>query len=490
MVGGQRRRLPLLLLLLLTLLLTLLLLETTLLSWSSPSDPDPPSAEEKEESPSPLGRLALLRKEWYELQGHKKAEAVVLQPYHCSGRCRDGAPTFHDITPSLLNSTSNMVYSASGDKNHVSMETFPTGWVVISTQHGGSNPAASAWSEVSGDVMLPEKAKWTRRWEWVPPPSGDIQPDLVVDGPHAFFHNWFPDNYGHMLLDHIPYISWLREHVSEDTRFLLLNDGLQRNFFEWFDNEFYKRITWLELGEVVHVKGPLYILNASIIKHTHAPLANSFHEWSESMTPPSSKLPRTHVVYYSRKGPRTYHGRVLEPKHETEVLRVIRDALIKHNRSEKLVIFNGHKDGRLMTFQEQFELFQGASVLIGPHGTGMCNSVWMQSGKTCAERPKLIEFACNSYKCQVQDGGPFRAHFFEYATTPWADYHQVNYDAALSTHWTTYINIRALRLALDSIWGVQSDDSVTISAQDARRYRRGQLNFSEVLERSRRFEEH
>lgn len=365
-----------------------------------------------------------------------------------------------------------------------SVKTLPHGLALIHPFRAIDQARCSAWSEMSGEVMV-KAGKYgyhTEGSEWVVPPAEPWTPDITVSGPHVFFHSWFPSFFAHLMDDHLPSIAWLREQVSEDTRFLLLDNPLSRRFLEWFDLNFYNRVEWINEEEIVQViDGDLMVFDRSCYKMSHPTLSSSLHMWFNSRAPlllstaargnSSSRLrkPRSSIVFYTRSGPGALRGgRVVQGEHEQELLRLIRISMAKHHRQEELVIFSGYNMDNSnsnsnsnsssapsltpMTFQQQFELMHSASILIGPHGAGMANSLYMPGGDSCATRPKMLEFTCgHSPNCTVQINGPYRSSYFYQASAPWLDYYQVNYDAARSTRKTTYVDVEAFQLALDAI---------------------------------------
>lgn len=322
----------------------------------------------------------------------------------------------------------------------------------------------SVWDPVTGKAMMNEKHLYAEMMSMAEvysyPPARPWNPNITVSGRHVFFHSWFPGNYGHFLVDHLPSIAYLREKVPENTRFLLHFDEMSQKFMKWFDIDFYNRIEWIHIGQLVQVvDGDLMVFNRDH-KNTHSTLISSFHSWSDSrassLIPGGRKKQPDTIILHSRTGKNTLHGRVVEVEHEKKIIRLIRHAMKKYHRTEKLVIFNGYINDTSMTYQQQYELMQSASVFIGPHGTGTCNAVFMAgyAGPSCSHRPKLLEFSCghNNPNCTVQDGGIFRNAYFQMATAPWLDYHQVNYDANKSTSNFTFIHLHSFKKALKEVF--------------------------------------
>eukprot|EP00438_Fugacium_kawagutii_P009248 Skav231859 [mRNA] locus=scaffold2307:165253:165861:+ [translate_table: standard] len=101
------------------------------------------------------------------------------------------------------------------------------------------------------------------------------------------------------------------------------------------------------------------------------------------------------IVYLIRDPSVTLHGRTLTSEHSQEVANIARAAMKRHNRFEELIEFTGTRDGKALSFAEQYRIFNSAILAFGPHGTGFSNVLWMP----CHSRPAAIEFICsqNSY---------------------------------------------------------------------------------------------
>ena len=81
--------------------------------------------------------------------------------------------------------------------------------------------------------------------------------------------------------------------------------------------------------------------------------------------------------------------------HHEDIIATIERALTKNNRKERLVVYDGTIDDgngqkRKMTYQEQFSLFRSSILVIGPHGTGLSNVVWMDPNSNA--RNQVVEF--------------------------------------------------------------------------------------------------
>ena len=122
----------------------------------------------------------------------------------------------------------------------------------------------SAWDPVGGETMTRMTSVYHPQGavQWVDPPHAPLwSAEVTVSGPHVFFHSHFPGNYGQFMDDHMPSLTWLREHVSWDTKFLLLENQLLRKFIKWFDMDLYNRIEWMKAGQILQVDGDLIVFD-------------------------------------------------------------------------------------------------------------------------------------------------------------------------------------------------------------------------------------
>jgi len=110
----------------------------------------------------------------------------------------------------------------------------------------------------------------------------------------------------------------------------------------------------------------------------------------------SPKLMQRAIAYQRAPGV-TSHGRFLDARQFAQMIAMTAAALRQRHRPAEVTVFNGMARGSQMTmsFQEQFELFSSAFLAFGPHGTGLSNIVWMQSGADCDRGPAVIEFMCS-----------------------------------------------------------------------------------------------
>ncbi|EJK76496.1 hypothetical protein THAOC_01739, partial [Thalassiosira oceanica] len=231
---------------------------------------------------------------------------------------------------------------------------------------GGHLVEASAWSILENGTRA-----YLDAHTYIPPQIAAEKDALEVSGDFAAYHSWWPEFYGHIVDHHLGMLAFLVAKVSEKTRFLLLDVGP------------FKNIAGLETGFI-------------FASHPHPRYgANSYlQSWLQSLNvdqPSDGK----HIIYYARVKPQATHGRIMDTQHNEDIIAMLQRAMSQHNRTEKLVVFDGTIEDesgvkRHMTYIEQFTLFRSATTVIGPHGTGMSNVVWMDPKPSSQNR--VVEF--------------------------------------------------------------------------------------------------
>jgi hypothetical protein len=253
--------------------------------------------------------------------------------------------------------------------------------------------------------------------------------------------------FAHELPDHFPTVAWLCTNLPASTRIVLLdsNAAFKRLLFA-VDPEYARRgVLWVGEGEVLHITGTLRTFDPPK-KHGTPPIAfiQAARSWLRNKTSRSPNVGHgferqrstSTIVFYSRTAA-LFNGRFVsncltaEENHEKAIITLIRNAMTRHLRSERLVIFDGQgAAGIHLTLQERRDLFSSASYVIGPHGVGMANILWMDSSERSCERPRpaVLEFWCTDESTaapKFQASGYHRTNFMLYGTIPWIDYHHV-----------------------------------------------------------------
>ena len=322
-------------------------------------------------------------------------------------------------------------------------------------------------------------------WRFVAPQARNfdrIQQTTVLREPNqhyvAFFSIRFAE-YQHLLLDHLGYLAYLRKVEPPSTKFILAetanSNGLQRKLLEDLDPEFAARVHWITCGsvdtpqsiewEMSHCNQRIQLLGGSSLKVVipksstkHEALLELAREWIWSKLPPIPNQPRT-VVYYKRSA-NVPNGRIMDPQQETQMLQILEHMLVRFGRNEKIVVFDGSQ-----TFKQQVQLFQSASLVIGPHGGGLANLLFssMSTSSECNERTKVLEFSTSPITPRVQFGTLNRSYYNLFSTCPWLDYHHVWFTSESNEH-TTYVDSIVVRNALLQLLGnIDSQESITLS---------------------------
>ena len=354
---------------------------------------------------------------------------------------------------------------------------FPKGGKLIfpdSQDANGVVPQAAAWNET---FVVPNCGKGSATPDiWIKPRDADrIRPvDRFLQGNYITFASWFTGNYGHFLHDHLPLIAWLREILHPTVKLLLLYHARHEEILEALDPFFVAdRIEWIQRRELVQIIGGHFtVLRFEQTPHRTIQTVESLGRWLNEVHPGKRLIGSSRkVIYYSRGGSAdTHHGRIVEESHEADVIALIQTKMEENKRPEELIIFNGQKDGETMKIRDQLELFRSASTVIGPHGSGLANVLWMDSNTasasnanakstSCSDGPKVLEFLLGPDSAQVHPpcrecrGVPFtRTYYHLFSTIPWVSYNHLLY-ASNSTVATTYVHLRALGIALDDMWG-------------------------------------
>eukprot|EP00548_Thalassiothrix_antarctica_P009188 CAMPEP_0194162060 /NCGR_PEP_ID=MMETSP0152-20130528/79292_1 /TAXON_ID=1049557 /ORGANISM="Thalassiothrix antarctica, Strain L6-D1" /LENGTH=656 /DNA_ID=CAMNT_0038871929 /DNA_START=154 /DNA_END=2125 /DNA_ORIENTATION=- len=293
--------------------------------------------------------------------------------------------------------------------------------------------------------------------------------------------------------DNLPNIAYLKYLVSEKTKFLLGYDEVHAEIIKFIDPKFYKdRIVWIHRDQpsiyeitqggtlsVTTINPPYYL---GCCDHLD-PLRN----WVASMPKKKKKKKKKDnkiVLFYTRlnraqrKNPDlapTPSGIVLDPKTEERILQLIRKKMEQYRREETdLVVFDELKTnkreetdvvlfdelndkGEPMSLEERYELFRSASVIIGPHGSGIGrNLLWTNPTiSSCDDRVQILEFI-PGLESSIENplGKMYSSYFTQYRKWPF-EYHTVLYTKT-STAEITDVSFAAVDTALNTMWGYSS----------------------------------
>mmetsp|Transcript_25613 Transcript_25613/g.58445 ORF Transcript_25613/g.58445 Transcript_25613/m.58445 type:complete len:624 (+) Transcript_25613:421-2292(+) len=324
----------------------------------------------------------------------------------------------------------------------------------------GRTPTASAWRVFNGgektEFLIENTAKNGSRYV---SPRGHVHSGTVtkeVYGCHAAFHGWHSQSYGHTVDYHLAQISYLKAQVDEECRFLLLDNriGPLPSILHAVDPALYARVTWIHPREVAKiVDGSLVVSHNPGSEYYPKFGANAYLQaWLTSL-PYKSDPDQTIILYCSRVPPQT-NTRVMDVEHNEAIKQLIQQKMIDHGRNEQLVDYDGTRLGedgqmRSLTPMERFYLFRSATTLIGSHGTGMTNMLWMDL--TAERRPQVVEFTAGP---NSSDDELRRFAFENYSRNYWGlpfDYHVLLFTPE-SRDAGAFVDLNLLSGVLDELW--------------------------------------
>ena len=324
-------------------------------------------------------------------------------------------------------------YGASIEMSFFNNETFVEG----ESGHGGS-----------GNV----------KWSFVPPHLKDfsnVKETISFEGDHVLFVGPRFDVFSHFLIDNIGYIAYLREIMPKTTRLLLADRlGRSRAHLEAIDAEFANRVDWIQCDTVVDcdrlVKinhGKLAVV-VPISSTRHMDLLFKARKWFLEVHPPNMKLENKRtIIYYTRNSSNASMGRAMNDSQEQQILRIIERRMEMAQLGQQLVIFDGTEP-----LDYQIKLFQSADAVIGPHGGGLANLLFLLSADSCEARPKVFEFITSSKTPEVHEGIGLKSYYNVYSTCPWAEYYHIHFIPPSSDENGTYVDIGEFSDAIKHIF--------------------------------------
>jgi hypothetical protein len=234
---------------------------------------------------------------------------------------------------------------------------------------------------------------------------GDQRPlASALSGPILVANLPFPSSYGHVLNDVLPA---LLAHEANPAFQHVLTAGtpLLEGLIALLELRF-SRVRLLHDGE-------LYLDAGAVTVDNHQP----YHRRDPTLTAAlkaevERRMARLHprlacrtLLYYSRSGSGDVnHQRAMEPANEAAIL----ELLAAHARAQglELVIFNGQRDGVTLSLADQAALFRSARMVVGPHGAGLANLIWLNPEANCA----VCEFTSGS-QAMIWGRFPFSKNF-------------------------------------------------------------------------------
>ena len=295
-------------------------------------------------------------------------------------------------------------------------------------------------------------------WRFVDPHKKDfntIKKSFTLTGDYVAFVALKFEVFAHFFLDSLGYIAYLREVTDPSTRFLFADVGeSSKSRLVMLDPEFASRVDWIQCDKAFDCNQFVNIRNGSLtimrpVSGTrHMSLLLKARQWILEANPPKQKsLEERTIVYYTRNADNAGHGRAMDLTQEHIMLDIIKHNMDRYGRNERLVIFDGKQ-----SFEEQIDIFQSANIVIGAHGGGLANLIFLLPAASCESRPKVLEFLTNELTPDVQRGALGKTYFNLYSTCPWAEYHHVFYIPP-STEETTYIDLQEFEDAVRLILG-------------------------------------
>ena len=281
----------------------------------------------------------------------------------------------------------------------------------------------------------------------------------LPDGDYFTFTNHWPGNYGHFLHDHLPSIAYARHLLPETTKFLLVKSDADRKRIQFIDAKFEEeRVVWID-EKVIHrvSAGSMSGMPSPHVRHL-IPRFNELRKWV--LAKPSFPTDQKTIIYYTRGGKDTYHGRTMDPVHEKLMLEMIKDKMARYGRTEHLVVFDGAEDGQTMSLQHQFDLYRTATTVIGPHGSGLANILWLPGADSCEHRPKVLEFLVQPSMPEIQAGGAYKTYMYLFGFPQWLEYHHLYYTSD-STKESLHIDLQMFSEALDSLFRHEVSNEVS-----------------------------
>jgi len=398
-----------------------------------------------------------------------------------------------DLREHYEQTVGNMIYHYNGGVNGIVKDWLPLrtlsnnnpkfALLSLDEQDSAQGGQGSAWND-DGEVIIagatnqfsPESGK---------SPGGILVPPLLekweksrkiikLSGDYVAYTGWYYGYTGRFVHDNLPNIAYLKYLVSEKTKFLLGYDEVHAEIIKFIDPKFYEdRIVWIYRDQpsiyeitqggtlsVTTINPPYYL---GCCDHMD-PLRN----WVASMPKKKKKKKKKDnkiVLFYTRlnraqqKNPDlapTPNGMVLNPRMEERILQLIRKKMEQYKREETdLVVFDElNEKGEPMSLEERYELFRSASVIIGPHGSGIGrNLLWTNPTiSSCDDRVQILEFI-PGLESSIENplGKMYSSYFTQYRKWPF-EYHTVLYTNTSTTE-ITNVGFADVDTALNAMWG-------------------------------------
>jgi len=196
---------------------------------------------------------------------------------------------------------------------------------------------------------------------------------LVVNVP-------FANNYGHILHDVIPKLLML-DSQKKYCKIITGNSLLLKRIIETLQIQFSDKLVFIDdklnfnCDQLTYRSDPAFHIrdiNSTRLfkKHIEKFIQNNIQTTK-----------RNRLIYYKRNGKDVCHNRLMDSQNENDIIE-----LLKHYADQnglEFTLFNGLKNGKTMSHIEQIQLFREAKVVVGAHGSGLANTVWMDPANDC-----------------------------------------------------------------------------------------------------------
>jgi capsular polysaccharide biosynthesis protein len=262
-----------------------------------------------------------------------------------------------------------------------------------------------------------------------------------VNGNFIGFHTWWHNNYGHILHDNLPYLTWLISNFDEEYKIILLKGNVRQEIVKEISTKLYNRILWVDIGEIVKINGELFVSIPDVFPTI---MGKNFMPYFKDLIGSASEKSneQNDVIFYTRHG--TTNRRVLDLENENQVIGLIKQKMKEFNINGELKIFSGMDENKnILSIRTQIEIFKNAHTVIGPHGSGLVNFVWSDLNKV-----KILEFVPSVECGSVQR--PFNGYHNVFHGLN-LDYNHILYTDDSTMH-ETKIDLNDFKNALNTIW--------------------------------------
>lgn len=182
-------------------------------------------------------------------------------------------------------------------------------------------------------------------------------------------------NYGHILFEALPILLYFSDLDKKYTNIVTCETDLLINIIKDLGINLSDKIKFVKNDYKFICEDVTFLYtspgNGSIRDFK---LIKNFKNKIDSIN--TENFIKNKIIYCARSTKAARHGRRMNEKNEKEIIEILENFCIC-NAQYELVIFDSlNENGITLTARQQFELFQSAKIIIGPHGTAMYNSVF------------------------------------------------------------------------------------------------------------------